>query len=60
VSAREIRADQVARNIKQGTASSVRTALWTSAEIFPNPTSNALTLTSEQELALGQFSADQR
>ncbi|MGI8557518.1 MAG: hypothetical protein ACR2ND_04285 [Solirubrobacteraceae bacterium] len=57
--AKEIRADQVARNIKRGTASRHRAALWTVAAIYPNPAGNILPLTPAQQTALAQFAPDE-
>lgn len=51
----ELRADQLARGIKAGVASSVRAALWTTAEIYPNPTHPIFRITPEQASALGHF-----
>lgn len=44
-----------ARPVKIGTGTSVITALWEAAEIFPTPRNPALVLTGEQRAALALF-----
>jgi hypothetical protein len=50
----EIRTDQEARGTKSGVASSIRSALWTEAEIYPRA-HPALKLDAEQRRALALF-----
>lgn len=45
--ARQLRAEQIARGVKRGVASSVRKQQWADAEIYPSPSSRLL-LTSHQ------------
>jgi len=50
----EVRTDQEARGTKSGVASSIRSALWTEAEIYPRA-HPALKLDAEQRRALALF-----
>ncbi len=56
--AEQLRADQQARGVKSGIASSVRAKLWAAAEIYPNHVNPALPVTAEQALALDQFTPE--
>jgi hypothetical protein len=54
--AAQLRADQIERGIKSGVASSVRTELWSAAEIYPRTGGAArLAVTAEQAAALARF-----
>jgi hypothetical protein len=53
-------ADQLGRGIKSGVASSVRSALWAAAEIYPTPASDALPVSPDQAAALASFGARER
>lgn len=55
--ARTLRDDLLGRGRLVGTASSVRNALWTEAEIYPKPRNRRLPLTDDQVEALRLFSA---
>ena len=50
-----LRDDLLARGRKVGTASSVRTALWAQAEIYPKPVNPRLVLEEDQVEALRLF-----
>ena len=56
--ARALRADLQVRGVHIGTASSVRTELWTQAEIYPRPVNPRLPVTDRQIEALRLFRAD--
>ncbi|WP_459093147.1 hypothetical protein [Homoserinimonas sp. A520] len=53
--ARGLNAAMVERGIKVGTASSVRNADWSEAEVFPRANNPALKLTAEQQTVLHRF-----
>jgi hypothetical protein len=50
-------AEQAARSVKVGVASSVTEAQWTAAEIYPTPTNPVLQLTQSQRDQLARFSS---
>jgi hypothetical protein len=56
--ARQLRAEQIARGVKIGTASSVTRQQWAAAEIYPLHSNAGLPITPQQAAQLGLFSPD--
>jgi hypothetical protein len=53
--ARQLRAEQLARGVKGGVASSVRMRQWAAAEVYPSASNPLLPMTSRQKDLLGLF-----
>lgn len=53
--ARQLRAEQIARGVRLGVASSVTKQQWAAAEIYPSGTKPWLALTPQQAEQLSQF-----
>ena len=53
--ARQLQAEQTARGVKRGIASSVTNQQWAAAEIYPSATSSRLAITPQLEEQLRQF-----
>ncbi len=53
--ARQLRAEQTARGVRQGVASSVIKQQWAAAEIYPSAANPQLSITSQQTAQLRQF-----